>query len=53
MKSMSALISVVGQTQAGMQVLSAILFVSVFNRVIIEKVLSKITNTEHISVQSL
>jgi len=36
------------QTQAGVQVLSAILFVSVFSGVITEKTLSKITNTEHI-----
>jgi len=41
------------QTQAGMQVASAILFrVSLFNRVIIEKALSQITNMEA-SVQSL
>jgi len=37
------------QTQAGMQVSSAILFrVLLFNRVIIEKALSQITNMEHI-----
>jgi len=36
------------QTQAGMQVSSAILLVSLFSYVIIEQALSKITNTEHI-----
>jgi len=37
-----------------MQVFSAVLFVSVFSRVIIEKALSKITKTEHIfSAKSL
>ena len=37
------------QTQAGLQVSSAILFrVSLFNRFIIEKALSQITNMEHI-----
>jgi len=42
------------QTQAGMQVPSAILFMSLFSCVIIEKALSKITNTEHIfSAKSL
>jgi len=42
------------QTQAGMQVSSAILFVSLYSCVIIEKALSKITNTEHIfSAKSL
>jgi len=34
--------------QAGMQVSSAILLVSLFSYVIIEQALSKITNTEHI-----
>ena len=43
------------QTQAGMQVSSAILFrVPLFNRVIIEKALSQITNMKHIfSAKSL
>jgi len=37
------------QTQAGMQVSSAILFpVPLFNRVTIEKALSQITNMQHI-----
>jgi len=42
------------QTQAGMQISSGILFVSLFSCVIIEKAVSKITNTEHIfSAKSL